>query len=109
MPTTAAAVSSQVVSMPRMRMMVHAMVRWELIFRASRPASPPPIVRRAARDQTSIVALKEKTARMSTSPAFVIGTRGSPLALAQAHETQRRLIDAHGLPPERLPLQIIKT
>ncbi|MBZ6075733.1 hydroxymethylbilane synthase [Microvirga puerhi] len=46
---------------------------------------------------------------MSTSPAFVIGTRGSPLALAQAHETQRRLIDAHGLPPERLPLQIIKT
>ncbi|MEL6622682.1 MAG: hydroxymethylbilane synthase, partial [Pseudomonadota bacterium] len=26
-----------------------------------------------------------------------IGTRGSPLALAQAHETRDRLIAAHGL------------
>ncbi|MCB8819043.1 hydroxymethylbilane synthase [Microvirga rosea] len=46
---------------------------------------------------------------MPASSAFVIGTRGSPLALAQAHETQRRLGDAHGLAPEQLLLQIIKT
>ncbi|MEM7423789.1 MAG: hydroxymethylbilane synthase, partial [Pseudomonadota bacterium] len=29
-----------------------------------------------------------------------IGTRGSPLALAQAHETRDRLAAAHGLPDE---------
>ena len=33
---------------------------------------------------------------MASSPTLVIGTRGSPLALAQAHETQDRLIAAHG-------------
>jgi N6-L-threonylcarbamoyladenine synthase len=31
---------------------------------------------------------------MASSPTLVIGTRGSPLALAQAHETQGRLIAA---------------
>jgi len=31
----------------------------------------------------------------SPNAVIVIGTRGSPLALAQAHETQRRLIEAH--------------
>jgi hydroxymethylbilane synthase len=40
---------------------------------------------------------------------LVIGTRGSPLALAQAHETQDRLCGAHGLAPDQLPLSIIKT
>ncbi|WP_372425421.1 hydroxymethylbilane synthase [Salinarimonas chemoclinalis] len=43
------------------------------------------------------------------STAFVIGTRGSPLALAQARETQRRLSEALGIAPERLPLEVIKT
>lgn len=46
---------------------------------------------------------------MADAPTLVIGTRGSPLALAQAHETQARLGAAHGLAPERLPLSIIKT
>lgn len=32
---------------------------------------------------------------ISASPLLKIGTRGSPLALAQAHETKRRLADAH--------------
>ncbi|GGK28595.1 hydroxymethylbilane synthase [Salinarimonas ramus] len=41
--------------------------------------------------------------------AFVIGTRGSPLALAQAHETQRRLSEALGIAPERFALDVIKT
>lgn len=45
---------------------------------------------------------------MELAATLVIGTRGSPLALAQAHETQSRLGRAHGLPVERLPLSIIK-
>jgi hydroxymethylbilane synthase len=32
---------------------------------------------------------------MTASASLIIGTRGSPLALAQAHEVQRRLADAH--------------
>ncbi len=38
-----------------------------------------------------------------------IGTRGSPLALAQAHETRRRLMAAHGLPEEALAIEVIST
>jgi hydroxymethylbilane synthase len=37
-----------------------------------------------------------------------IGTRGSPLALAQAHETQLRLAMAHALPPEAFEIVVIK-
>lgn len=38
-----------------------------------------------------------------------IGTRGSPLALAQAHETRARLMDAHGLPEQALEVVVITT
>ena len=38
-----------------------------------------------------------------------IGTRGSPLALAQAHETRRRLALAHGVGPDRYLLVVIRT
>ncbi|MCI4678522.1 hydroxymethylbilane synthase [Rhodoblastus acidophilus] len=38
-----------------------------------------------------------------------IGTRGSPLALAQAHETRRRLALAHGAPEEHFEIVVIKT
>lgn len=38
-----------------------------------------------------------------------IGTRGSPLALAQAHETRDRLMAAHGLPLEAFRIVPIKT
>lgn len=38
-----------------------------------------------------------------------IGTRGSPLALAQAHETRARLAAAHDLPPEAFEIVVIKT
>ena len=38
-----------------------------------------------------------------------IGTRGSPLALAQAHETRDRLRAAHGLPAEAFEIVVIKT
>ena len=38
-----------------------------------------------------------------------IGTRGSPLALAQATMVQARLASAHGLPAEAFELKIIRT
>ena len=45
-----------------------------------------------------------------TSPAlFTLGTRGSPLALAQADETRRRLSEAHGWDVEQIVLKVIRT
>jgi hydroxymethylbilane synthase len=38
-----------------------------------------------------------------------IGTRGSALALAQAHETRDRLMRAHGLPETAFAVEIIRT
>lgn len=38
-----------------------------------------------------------------------IGTRGSPLALAQAHETRARLMAAHGLAENAFEIRVIKT
>ncbi len=45
--------------------------------------------------------LQDKTIR--------IGTRGSALALAQAHEVRGRLMAAHGLPESSFSIEIIKT
>ncbi len=45
----------------------------------------------------------------SPSAPLRIGTRGSPLALAQAHETRRRLADAFDLAAEAFELVVIKT
>lgn len=39
---------------------------------------------------------------------FRIGTRGSPLALAQAHETRRRLMAAFGLSEQAFEVRVIK-
>ncbi len=45
-----------------------------------------------------------------TSPAiFTLGTRGSPLALAQARETRERLAKAHGWDSARIELKVIRT
>jgi hydroxymethylbilane synthase len=41
--------------------------------------------------------------------AFRIGTRGSPLALAQAHETRSRLMEAHGLGEEAFEIVVLST
>ena len=41
--------------------------------------------------------------------AFRIGTRGSPLALAQAHETRTRLMAAHNLPEDRFEIVVLTT
>ncbi|RFZ86367.1 hydroxymethylbilane synthase [Shinella sp. WSJ-2] len=45
---------------------------------------------------------------MQTKP-FRIGTRGSPLALAQAYETRSRLMAAHGLPEDRFEVVVLST
>jgi hydroxymethylbilane synthase len=37
-----------------------------------------------------------------------LGTRGSPLAMAQAHETRDRLAAAHGVAPEAIDIRVIK-
>ena len=45
---------------------------------------------------------------MQTKP-FRIGTRGSPLALAQAFETRTRLMAAHGLPEDMFEVAVLST
>ena len=45
---------------------------------------------------------------MQTKP-FRIGTRGSPLALAQAHEARDRLMSAHGLPEAMFEIVVLTT
>ncbi|MBF0307202.1 MAG: hydroxymethylbilane synthase, partial [Alphaproteobacteria bacterium] len=48
---------------------------------------------------------------MTDNPPIRIGTRGSPLALAQAHETQARLAQAHPelAAPGAIDIVVIKT
>ena len=45
----------------------------------------------------------------SSAHLLRIGTRGSPLALAQAHTVRGRLAAAHGCAPEAIPIHVIKT
>jgi hydroxymethylbilane synthase len=44
-----------------------------------------------------------------TTRPIKIGTRGSVLALAQAHETRDRMMSAHGLPADAFEIIVIKT
>jgi hydroxymethylbilane synthase len=46
---------------------------------------------------------------MTASVLFTLGTRGSPLALAQSNEARRLLAAAHGWEIERIALQVIRT
>jgi len=46
---------------------------------------------------------------MPSSVLLTLGTRGSPLALAQANETRRRLSEAHGWDIDRIALKVIRT
>jgi hydroxymethylbilane synthase len=48
-------------------------------------------------------------ARMIPSRPFTLGTRGSPLALAQAAEARRRPAEMHGWAIETILLQVIRT
>ena len=45
----------------------------------------------------------------SSTPIVRIGTRGSPLALAQANQVRALLAAAHALDPARIALQVIRT
>lgn len=47
--------------------------------------------------------------RFTANTPMKIGTRGSPLALAQAYETRSRLMKAHGLPETAFDIVVIKT
>ena len=40
---------------------------------------------------------------------LIIGTRGSPLALAQAYETRQRLMASHGMEEEMIEIKVIST
>jgi hydroxymethylbilane synthase len=44
-----------------------------------------------------------------SSPFLRIGTRGSPLALWQAHAVQARLGTAHGVAPDAIAIEVIRT
>lgn len=61
----------------------------------------------------SILSDSLKPEHMTTLPdpknPFRIGTRGSPLALAQAYETRARLATAFELPEEAFEIEVIKT
>lgn len=46
---------------------------------------------------------------MQVRPKLRIGTRGSPLALAQAHEVRDRLAKAHGWAVDDIAIDVIKT
>jgi len=46
---------------------------------------------------------------MASAILFTLGTRGSPLALAQAQETRRRLVAAHGWDEARVAIAVIRT
>jgi hydroxymethylbilane synthase len=46
---------------------------------------------------------------MASAILFTLGTRGSPLALAQAQETRRRLAAAHGWDEARIAIAVIRT
>ncbi len=49
------------------------------------------------------------TQSSTTTPILRIGSRGSPLALAQANEVQNKLAKAHRVAPERIEIKIIRT
>ncbi len=53
--------------------------------------------------------MQSPTEPSSASLVATIGTRGSPLALAQAHEVRGRLATAHGVAPEQFAIRVIKT
>lgn len=42
-------------------------------------------------------------------PLLTLGTRGSALALAQAYETQNRLVEAHGCSPDDIVIEVFST
>jgi len=58
---------------------------------------------------TAVMAAQTPSDPPTPQTPLRIGTRGSPLALAQAHETRDRLMAAHGLPADAFAVEVIKT
>ena len=96
--TTLAAVSSQLVSMPRTR--INSSLSLEDCMPGLSPLGESPERPRSAGGYHGPRAMQT---------TLKIGTRGSPLALAQAHETQARLMAAHGMPAEAFEVVVIST
>jgi hydroxymethylbilane synthase len=46
---------------------------------------------------------------LQSAPFLRIGTRGSPLALAQAHQVRRLIAEKHGIAEERIAVEVITT
>src|SRR5437588_6457144 len=98
--TTAAAVSSQVVSMPRTNMSISA-------------AHPEGRPKGASRRMTLYSGIS-RSSRLSlggpvTQSKLRIGTRGSPLALAQARMVRAQLLAAHGWDEGTVEIAVIRT
>lgn len=55
------------------------------------------------------VSASQDGASSRTFSPLRIGTRGSPLALAQAHELRQKLAAAHGLDSAYFPIEIVRT
>lgn len=65
---------------------------------------------RRATEYVSGVALRGSMVQSASSGVLLrIGTRGSPLALAQAHTVRDRLAAAHGCAPDAIEIHVIKT
>ena len=95
--TTLAAVSSQLVSIPRTR------INWSLCAIIAGRLLPIGDV-----GQWPVRGWYHGPPPCKQQP-FRIGTRGSPLALAQAAETRARLMQAHRLPEEAFAIEVIST
>src|SRR6185312_9212420 len=95
--TMAAAVSSQLVSMPRTFM---------------RPALTEACLARQGWSKPGAAEWKAQRSQLSgthTTPFLRLGTRGSPLALRQAELVRAGLATAHGVAPEVIEIVIIST
>jgi hydroxymethylbilane synthase len=75
------------------------------------PALPSPANRRFPVAGVALRGQKVQSSKETSSASLLatIGSRGSPLALVQAHEVQRRLAAAHSVEAERFAIQVIKT
>ena len=66
-------------------------------------SAPQPV--HAREDLKRGAAADARDPEMTASVLFTLGTRGSPLALAQANEARRLLADARGWEIERIALK----
>src|SRR5690625_2498923 len=97
--TTAAAVSSQLDSRPR-RVRVRS---------RNAPTDCTSLSCGIVRGLTETALQGKQQMRFNKDRPLGIGTRGSVLALAQAHETRDRLMQAHDLPEDAFRIEVIRT